>query len=93
MTYEEEIEALRKTNDRLNEEIVEKLEEWVEVAVRVGAIERRHGRSNVDRGLEEEVHEQIRRLARESSLDAEGVERVFREIVRLYTDAKREVHP
>ena len=36
MTYEEEIEALRKTNDRLNEEIVEKLEEWVEVAVREG---------------------------------------------------------
>ena len=92
VTYEEEIGVLRKTNDRLNEEIVEKLAEWVEVAVRMGAVKRRHGRTDVDRSLGE-VYDQIRRLARGRRLDAEGVERIFREIVRLCTEAGREPHP
>lgn len=92
MTYEEEIEGLRKTNDRLNEEIVEKLAEWAEVALRIGAVERRHGRPDVDRSLEE-VYDQIRGLARERRLDAEGVERVFREIVKLCIEAGEELCP
>lgn len=93
MTYEEEIEELRETINRLNEEIVEKLAKRVEVAVRIGAVKRRHGRPIVDRSREEKVYEQIRRLARGRRLDPEGVERVFREIVRLCTEAQREVRP
>lgn len=93
VTYEEEIGVLRKSNDRLNEEIIEKLAEWVELAVRMGAVKRRHGRPDVDRRLEEEVYDQIRRLARGRRLDAEGVERIFREIVRLCAEAGREPHP
>ena len=91
--YEEEIEELRRTISRLNEELVEKLAERVEVAVRIGSVKRRHSRPIIDRSREEKVHEQIRGLAKERHLDAEAVERVFREIISLCTDAQREVPP
>ena len=89
MRYEEEIGELRKEINRLNEEIIEKLAKRVEVAVRIGAVKRRHGRPIVDRSREEKVYEQIRKLARRRGLDAEGVERVFREIIRLCTEAQK----
>lgn len=93
MTYEEEIEELRETINRLNEELVEKLAERVEVAVGIGAVKRRHARPIVDRSREEKVYDQIRRLAGGRRLDPEGVERVFREIIRLCTEAQREARP
>jgi len=89
MRYEEEIGELRVEINRLNEEIIDKLAKRVEVAVRIGAVKRRHGRPIVDRSREEKVYEQIRKLARRRGLDAEGVERVFREIIRLCTEAQK----
>ena len=93
MTYEEEMEKLRREINRLNDEILDKLAERVEVAVSISAVKRRHGRPIVDRGREEKVYEQIRRLARERSLDDEGVEQIFREIIRLCTEVQRESPP
>lgn len=90
MSYEIEIEELRKDINRLNEEIVEKLAERVKVAVMIGAVKRRHDRPITDRSREEKVYDQIRSLAKERRLDAQGVELVFREIIRLCTDAQRE---
>jgi len=92
VTYEEEIREFRKTINQLNEEIVEKLAERVEVAVKIGTVKRRHGRPIVDRKREEKVYDQIRRLARRRRLDEEGVERVFREIISLCIEAQREAH-
>jgi len=89
MKYEEEIGELRKEINRLNDEIIEKLTKRVEVAVRIGAVKRRYGRPIVDRSREEKVYEQIRTLARRRGLDSEGVERVFREIIRLCTEAQK----
>ena len=89
MTYEEEREELRREINRLNEEILERLAERVEVAVRIGAVKRRHGRPIVDRSREGKVYEQVRELARGRGLDEEGVERIFREIIRLCTEAER----
>ena len=89
MRYEDEIGELKAEINRLNEEIVEKLAERTDVAVRIGAVKRRYGRPIVDRSRKGKVYEQIRRLAKERSLDAEGVERVFREIIRLCTEAQK----
>ena len=89
MIYEEEIGELRKEINQLNDEIIEKLAKRIEVAVRIGAVKRRHGRPIVDKSREEKVYEQIRKLARERRLDAKGVERVFREIIRLCTEAQK----
>lgn len=89
-SYEEEIEELRREIDRLNTEIVEKLSERVSVALRIGGVKRRHRVPVVDESREEEVYRQIRGLASERGIDPVGVERAFREIVRLCTEAELE---
>jgi chorismate mutase len=90
MTYEEEIGDLRKEINRLNVEIVEKLAQRVDVALRIGEVKHRHGRPIVDRSREARVYEQVRGLARCNDLEPDGVERVFREIIRLCTRAELE---
>lgn len=93
MGYEEEIEGLRKEINKLNEVLVEKIAQRVEVAVRIGAVKKRYGRPIVDVGREAKVYEQIRELARGHDLDEEGLERIFREIIKLCTEAQLEDHP
>ncbi len=88
MTYEEEVGGLREEINRLNAEIVEKLASRVEVALRIGGVKRRHGRPVVDRGREERIYEQVRNLAEQVGIDPLGVERIFREIVRLCREAE-----
>ena len=90
MSYENEIEELRKEINRLNTEILEKLAQRIEVAKEIGAVKKRHGLPIVDRGREKRVIEQVRGLALSLGLDADGTERVFREIIRLCTDAEKE---
>ena len=89
-SYEEEIGALREEINRLNIEIVQKLSERVDVALRIGEVKKRHGRPIVDRSREAKVYQQVRGLAAERGIDAEGAERVFREIIRLCTEAELE---
>jgi len=89
VTYEVEIEELRKIADRLDEEIFEKITKRVEAAVRISVIKRRHGQFDVDACLEE-FYDQIKELAMRTCLDAEGVKRIFREIMNLYIEAERE---
>ncbi len=88
MNYEEEIESLRKKINRLNEEIIEKLVQRVEVSIEIGNVKRKYGRPIVDRKRERAVYKQIRALAERQNIDAEGVEQVFKEIVSLCTKAQ-----
>ncbi len=90
MTFENEIEELRKEINRLNTEIVEKIALRVEVAKEIGAVKKRHGLPIVDRGREKRVIEQVKGLALSRGLDADGAERVFREIIRLCTETEKE---
>lgn len=90
MSYEEEMNPLRTEIDRLNAEIVGKLAERVEVALKIGEVKRSYGRPVVDMGREGRVYEQARSIANERGIDPDGVERVFREIVRLCTEVQRE---
>jgi chorismate mutase len=90
MTYEEEIRPLRDEINRLNIEIVERLTNRVRVAMEIGAVKRRHGRPIEDKQREEKVYRQIRGLAEEAGLDSEGMERVFKEIIELCTEAELE---
>ncbi len=89
-SYEEEIGELRVEINRLNVEIVQKLSERVDVALRIGEVKKRHGRPIVDRSREAKVYQQVRRLATERGIDAEGAKRVFKEIIRLCTEAELE---
>jgi chorismate mutase len=90
VSYENEIEELRKEINRLNTEILEKLAQRVEVAKEIGVVKKRHGLPIVDRGREKRVIEQVKDLALSLGLDANGTERVFREIIRFCTDAEKE---
>jgi chorismate mutase len=89
-SYEEEIEGLRREINRLNAEIVEKLAERVEIALRIGEVKRRHGRPIVDMSRESKVYQHVQELAQGKGIDSEGVVRVFREIIRLCTEAELE---
>ena len=88
MTYEEEIGQLRKKINRLNEEIIEKLEQRIEVSIKIGNVKRKYNKPIVDRTREKAVFKQIRVLAEKYNINAEDVEKVFREIVTLCTNAQ-----
>jgi chorismate mutase len=90
MSYEEEMNPLRTEIDRINAEIIGKLAERVEVALKIGEVKRSYGRPVVDMGREGRVYGQARSIANERGIDPDGVERVFREIVRLCTEVQRE---
>ncbi|MBC8224662.1 chorismate mutase [Candidatus Bathyarchaeota archaeon] len=90
MTYEEEIGPLRDEINRLNVEIVERLADRVRVAMEIGAMKHRHSRPIVDRSREARVYQQVRALAEEAGIDPGSVEKVFREIIALCTQAELE---
>ena len=87
-SYEEEIETLRTEINKLNLEIVSKLSERVYVALRIGEVKKNFGRPIVDRKREAKVYQQVRKAATENGIDADGVERIFREIIKLCTEAE-----
>ena len=87
-SYEEEIETLRKEINKLNLEIVAMLSERVDVALRIGEVKKKYGRPIVDRKREAKVYQQVRRAAAENGIAADGVERIFREIIKLCTEAE-----
>lgn len=89
-TYEEEIRELRIEINRLNVEIVEKLSERVDIALRIGEVKKKHGRPVVDKDREAKVYMQVRVLASDHKIDPGGVEKVFKEIIRLCTEAELE---
>ena len=93
MTYKKEIGVLRRTIDSLNVELIGKLSERVDVAAKIGTVKKRHGQPVMDKRREEEVYDQVRKLALVRNLDPEGVERVFREIIRLCTEVEMEAGP
>ena len=88
MSYEEEIAPLRIEIDRLNDEILDKLRERVEVALRIAEVKKRHGMPIVDRSREEAVLDYVGGLAANRGLDPEAVRRVFREIIDLCVEAE-----
>jgi len=90
MTYEEEIAPLRDEINRLNAEIVDKLAERVNVAIEIGEVKHRHGMPVVDLSREEKVLNQARALAEDARIDPIGVEKVFRAIIELCTQAELE---
>ena len=86
--YEEEIRPHRETIDRLNNEIIEKIEERVGAALKIGEIKRRHGKPVVDKTREQAILDRIRGKAEAKNIDPEGIERIFKEIIRLCVEAE-----
>jgi chorismate mutase/prephenate dehydratase len=89
-TYEDEIDLLREEINKINIEIMEKLAKRVEIALEIGNVKQRYGKSIVDKNREARVYQQVREYAIQNSLDSEGLEKVFREIIALCTQAEVE---
>jgi len=88
VSYEKEIAPLRIEIDRLNDEILDKLRERVEVALRIAEVKKRHGMPIVDSSREEKVLDHVGGLAADRGLDPEAVRWVFREIIDLCVEAE-----
>lgn len=88
MTYDEEIAPHRAEINRLNEEILERLAERVEVARAIAEVKRRHGKPVVDKARERIVLDKARAQAQARGLDPDGAERVFRAIIDLCVEAE-----
>ena len=86
--YEEDIRPHRETIDRLNNEIIEKIDERVLAALKIGEIKKRHGKPVVDKTREQSILDRIRGKAEAKNIDPEGVERIFKEIIRLCVEAE-----
>lgn len=88
MSYIEEIEGLRKQNDRLNAEIVKKIAKWVKTYEKIGALKNgkmpQDGKSDND----EAILEHVRTLALKHSLDVDRVERIFYVMLQLRAETR-----
>ncbi len=86
--YEDEIGPHRETIDRLNNEIIDKLKERVEAALQIGEIKKRHGKPVVDKTREQAILDRIRVKAEAKDMAPDGLERIFKEIIRLCVEAE-----
>jgi chorismate mutase len=91
LSYEDEIRLLRNEINRINFQIVEKIGERVDVALRIAEVKRRSGRPIRDTNREEAVLDNVSRLGSERGLDPLSVRKVFREIIELCVRAEESV--
>ncbi len=87
---EEDIQKLRDDINRLNGEIIELLAERVNIAKQIGEVKKKLGKPVIDTSREADVYEQVKQLANDMDLDQEGIEKVFKEIIRLSVEAQEE---
>ncbi|MFH2110635.1 MAG: chorismate mutase [Candidatus Bathyarchaeota archaeon] len=88
MSYEEKIRPLRAEINRLNQEILDRILERVNVALQIGYAKRKHGKPVRDPARETVVLDQVARLAEARGLEPEAIRRVFREIIELCVAAE-----
>ncbi len=91
MGYEEEIKKPRIEINKLNEEIVEKITQRVEVAKEVVKIKNKYGKSIFDKSREEKVLEQVKDLAIKYKISPENIERIFKEIIALCKKVEEDI--
>jgi len=86
--YEDEIRPHRETIDRLNNEIIDKLKERVGAALKIGEIKKQYGKPVVDKTREQAILDRIREKAEAKDMDPDGLERIFKEIIKLCVEAE-----
>lgn len=87
---EKELQRLRDEINRINGEIIKLLAERVNLAKQIGEVKKMLGKPIIDSNRELSVYEQVKKLAYDMNLDQEGIEKVFKEIIRLSVEAQEE---
>lgn len=88
MIYEEEIAEPRKIINKINQEIMIKIKERVDIAKKIAEIKRKYNKPIIDLDREKIVLSQVRALSIENNLDPERVENIFVEIIKLCIEAE-----
>ncbi|MEM3402965.1 MAG: chorismate mutase [Nitrososphaeria archaeon] len=88
MTYANELEALRKEIDRIDEQIIRLLSERIKVSIEVGIIKRKYNKPILDSNRETEVYKRIRERAEQLNIDPEESESIFKGIVKMCRSAQ-----
>jgi chorismate mutase/prephenate dehydratase len=88
MSYEDEAKPLRAEIDRLNQEILDKIRERVHVALLIGDVKKKHGKSVRDPARETQVLDRVTRMAKARGLEPDATRRIFREIIELCAAAE-----
>jgi len=88
MSYEEEIKSLRAEIDRLNQEILDKIRDRGQAALRIGELKKKYGRPVRDLARETQVLDRVAELAEARGLELDATRRIFREIIELCAAAE-----
>ena len=86
--YEKELKLYRNKIDRLNDEIIEILSQRLDAALAIGELKKKYGKPVVDKNREKAILARIRIKADEKDLDLDGLERIFKEIIRFCVEAE-----
>ena len=86
--YEKELKLYRNKIDRLNDEIIEILSQRLDAALAIGELKKKYGKPVVDKNREKAILTRIRIKADEKDLDLDGLERIFKEIIRFCVEAE-----
>ena len=77
------LEDLRKKIDEADTRIVQLIAERISIAQEIGKEKKRQGTQLEDRERERKVLENVRRIAREKSLNQEDIENIYKQIVTV----------
>lgn len=79
MSYDDEIKGLERKNSRIDAEIIDKIVKWVKIAEKIKA-----GDKAWDfQLLQVAVPEQVRKLTIDNRVEAEVINKIFKEIMKL----------
>lgn len=91
MTYEKEILQPRDEINKINEEIILKIRERINVAKKIAEIKRRYDKPIVDPEREKIVIYQVKQIGLKHDLDPERIEKIFQEIISLCVEAEEKI--
>ncbi|MBM3291877.1 chorismate mutase [Candidatus Bathyarchaeota archaeon] len=91
MIYEKEILQPREEINKINEEIILKIRERVNVAKKIAEIKRKYNKPIVDIEREKIVLNQVKQIGLKNGLDPERIEKIFQEIINLCVEAEEKI--
>lgn len=91
MTYEQEITQPRNEINKINQEIILKIKQRVEIAKKIAEIKKKYGKPIVDIDREKFVISQARTNGLEHGLNPERMERIFQEIIKLCIEMEEKI--
>ena len=85
----EDLQALRKRIDEIDEQILKALSERVKVCREIGEVKKQQGLPVRDQSRENQVYTKVKEKASRFELESARIEAVYREIVNMCSDVQK----